>query len=557
MIDGAPQYQAQSICSPTPKAGTKKLAALLQTTYGPFSTDISRACNDGGLSEHKEGRAIDWMVNYKVSAQRARAVSFLNWLQATDNFGNTNAMAKRLGIMYIGWNNRFWSGYSPEKGWTNLKGCLTDPAKAAASYDTYCHRNHVHLSLTWEGASGLTSFWTGRAVAAQCPSPWTSSQPALKSAGDITPISPVHVLDTRTGLGVGSPCRLSQKQWSSDQRDAVVQVAGRGAVPAAGVAAVAIRVTGLAASALNPTITVHGNMTSTAVPILTALSTGTYFGSAVVPVASDGTIRLSINRGSADLRVDVVGYARATTLAVSVGSKPTGTAHIIPAIPLFDSAATPLEPGTSRTIQLAGQSDIPTSGITGMYVTLMVDPSATPGSVQLISASGNPVAQVIAMPGVSRSVNALVPTADGRISIRNVGTATLSAHITGQGWISSAASGGRVSMFAAAVTAVDTSANVGLKGAWTTTAPRTVAMAGRYGVPSGAKAVILSLSALGGASADTLKLTSNGTVAGVSFRPHVLAQDTVIVPLRADGRVDFTTASIGTGLTVRVLGFVS
>ena len=112
-------------------------------------------------------------------------------------------------------------------------------------------------------------------------------------------------------------------------------------------------------------------------------------------------------------------------------------------------------------------------------------------------------------------------------------------------------------MFPAAVTAVDTSANVGLKGAWTNAAPRTVSVAGHFGVPVGAKAVVLSLSALGGASADTLKVTSHGTVAGVSFRPLLLAQDTVVVPLRADGRIDFVTASIGTGLTVRVLGFVS
>jgi hypothetical protein len=497
------------------------------------------------------------MVSYKVTAQRARAVSFLNWLQATDSFGNTNAMAKRLGIMYIGWNNRFWSGYSPEKGWTNLKGCLTDPAKAAASYDTYCHRNHVHLSLTWEGASGLTSFWTGRPVAAECDSPWTSSQPALKPAGDITPISPVHVLDTRTGLGIGGPCRLSQKQWSSDQRDAVVRVTGRGAVPSSGVAAVAIRVTGFAASALTPTITVHGNMNSTAIPVLTALSTGTFFGTAVVPVASDGTIRLSINRGSTDLRVDVVGFSRVPAVSAPAGSKPAGTAHVVPALTVFDGSTAPVNPGVSRVIQLAGQNGIPTSGISGMYVTLTVDPSTAGGSVQLVSASGTPVAQVAAIAGVSRSVSALVPTSDGSVVIKNIGTAPLVAHITSQGWVSTAASGARLSTFAAPVTAIDTSSKVGLSGAWTTVEPRTVAIAGHFGVPSGASAVILSLSALGGASSGTLSLTSNGTLAGVSFRAHLSAQDTVVVPLRADGGIDFTTASIGTGLTVRVLGFVS
>ena len=556
-IDGAPQYQEQSICSPTPKAGTKKLAALLQATYGAYSTDISRACNDGGISEHKEGRAIDWMVSYKVTAQRARAVSFLKWLQATDSFGNPNAMARRLGIMYIGWNNRFWSGYSPEKGWTNLKGCLTDPAKAAASYDTYCHRNHVHISLTWEGASGLTSFWTGRPVAAECTPVWTSSQPALRSSGDLVAITPVHVLDTATGLGVGSPCRLSQKQWSSDQRDVVVRVAGRGGVPASGVAAVAVRVTATSASALTPTITVHGNMTSTAVPVVTPLSTGTYFGSAIAPVASDGTIRFSVNRGSTNLRVDVIGYARATAVSTAVTSTPAGTFHVLPAAVVFDGSAAPLQPGESRSVQLAGQSGIPTSGISAIHVTLTIDPSATPGSVQLVSHSGTVVAQVLAMPGVPRSVNALIPTADGSITLRDVGTSVLTAHITAQAWISTAQSGDRLSMFAVPATLIDTSKNVGLTGSWTAASTRTVALAGHGGVPTGATSVLLSVSALGGATADSLTVGSTASVVGVSFRAHMWAHDVVAVPLRADGGIDLTTASIGTGVTVRVLGFTS
>jgi hypothetical protein len=553
-IDGAPQYQEQSICSPTPKVGTKKLASLLQATYGAFSTDISRACNDGGISEHKEGRAIDWMVSYKVPAQRAKAVSFLNWLTATDSFGNPDAMARRLGIMYIGWNNRFWSGYAPEQGWTNLKGCLTDPAKAAASYDTYCHRNHVHMSLTWEGASALTSFWTGHPVAAECTPAWTSSQPALKAAGDIVAITPVHVLDTRTGLGIGAPCRLSQKQWSSDQRDVVVRVTGRGGVPVTGVAAVAVRVIATSASALTPTITVHGNMSSTAVPVITPLSTGTYFGNAIAPVASDGTIRFSVNRGSTNLQVDVVGYAKALSVSTSVTSAAAGSFHALNAISVFDGS--PLQPGESRAVPLGGQGDIPTSGLTGLHVTLTVDPSATAGSVQIIS-RGAVLAQVAAMAGVARSVNALIPTSDGNITLRNVGTSTLTVHITAQAWMSSTSSGQRLSMFAAPVTAIDTSSNLGFKGAWTSVTKRSIVIAHHFGVPVGAAAVVLSVSALGGSSADSLIATSNGSVVAVSFRAHQQAHDVVVVPLRADGGIDWTTTSVGTQATVRVLGFVA
>jgi hypothetical protein len=35
----------------------------------------------------------------------------------------------------------------------------------SAAYDTTCHRDHMHFSLSWEGAMGRTSFWT-RTVAA-------------------------------------------------------------------------------------------------------------------------------------------------------------------------------------------------------------------------------------------------------------------------------------------------------------------------------------------------------------------------------------------------------
>ena len=29
-------------------------------------------------------------------------------------------------------------------------------------YDSSCHRNHIHISLSWDGAMGRTSFWTKR-----------------------------------------------------------------------------------------------------------------------------------------------------------------------------------------------------------------------------------------------------------------------------------------------------------------------------------------------------------------------------------------------------------
>ena len=126
---------------------------------------FSRACGSDGLSttEHYDGRAVDWITNVRTAEGKARGDAVVNWLTATDAKGNVAANARRLGVMYIIWNNRIWGAYNPAAGWRPYSGCATTHR---ARSDTACHRNHVHLSLSWEGAMGRTSWWT-KSVAAQ------------------------------------------------------------------------------------------------------------------------------------------------------------------------------------------------------------------------------------------------------------------------------------------------------------------------------------------------------------------------------------------------------
>ena len=65
------------------------------------------------------------------------------------------------------------------------------------------------------------------------------------------------------------------------------------------------------------------------------------------------------------------------------------------------------------------------------------------------------------------------------------------------------------------------------------------------------------MSAYGGSTYGTVNVTSSGTVAGVSFRARAWAHDLVLIPLDADGIASIGTASIGTGITLRLLGYVS
>jgi hypothetical protein len=158
-------YQPQTICDPTPKRGVLEFRALILRTYaGTSDLGITRACSIGGRSEHKEGRAWDWGVNVHNPRQVRQVHALFDWLFATDRYGNKDAMARRLGIMYIIWNKRIWNA----AGWDPTSSGGWSPYRCSGF--TACHRNHVHFSFGWAGALGRTSYWTGK-VAPVIPPP--------------------------------------------------------------------------------------------------------------------------------------------------------------------------------------------------------------------------------------------------------------------------------------------------------------------------------------------------------------------------------------------------
>jgi hypothetical protein len=148
-IEGYAAYEPQRTCDPTAKIGTKSLAgALLRDYAGSRNLGIVRGCSVGGRSEHKEGRAFDWGVNITNPNEKAATDSFIGALLATDGDGNKHALARRIGVMYIISNRQIWSAFRASEGWRPYSG--SSP-----------HRDHVHISLSWAGANGRTSFWSG------------------------------------------------------------------------------------------------------------------------------------------------------------------------------------------------------------------------------------------------------------------------------------------------------------------------------------------------------------------------------------------------------------
>ena len=150
VVDAHLGYQKQKTCSPSAKPGTKALMSLLIKTWGGSSWGISRSCNVGATSEHKEGRALDWHKDVRKSKDRKAVADAMKWLTS-----NNGEVAYRLGIMYIIWDQKIWSIYYQELGWRKM---------ASRGSRTANHKDHVHISLSWDGAYQQTSWWTGQPI---------------------------------------------------------------------------------------------------------------------------------------------------------------------------------------------------------------------------------------------------------------------------------------------------------------------------------------------------------------------------------------------------------
>jgi hypothetical protein len=160
-VDSYAPYQPQKTCARTDKPGTVALGQWLVARGGVFGGTL-RSCSSGGTSEHKDGRAFDWMLDATNVDDRATADAFLVEAFADDELGDTDALARRMGIMYVIWNDRMyaaWDGFEPKRYLSS--GCRTRRTCSA----TLRHRDHMHISLSRAGARGRTSWYVEQALA--------------------------------------------------------------------------------------------------------------------------------------------------------------------------------------------------------------------------------------------------------------------------------------------------------------------------------------------------------------------------------------------------------
>jgi len=154
-IEGYASYQPATKCTPKAKPGTKQLGRWLVRRYGGGYGPISRSCG-GSRSEHTEGRAFDWLLNAAAKQDRRRARDFLERAFGTDGRGHTHALARRMGIMYIIWNDRMYAAWDQFRPAPYLSSGCSSKKKCSK---TLRHRDHMHVSLTRRAARAETSWY--------------------------------------------------------------------------------------------------------------------------------------------------------------------------------------------------------------------------------------------------------------------------------------------------------------------------------------------------------------------------------------------------------------
>ncbi len=159
-VDDYASYQGENGCRHRPMKGTKQLAAWMTTSLdGGTAYASMRACSSS-TSEHQDGRAIDWMMDATKAADRTEVEEFLESLFATDADGEEHALARRMGIMYIIWNDHMYRAYGNPHFAKDDYLSSSCPSRKRCS-KTLRHRDHVHISLSKAGGRAETT-WFGR-----------------------------------------------------------------------------------------------------------------------------------------------------------------------------------------------------------------------------------------------------------------------------------------------------------------------------------------------------------------------------------------------------------
>ncbi|MER5260467.1 Ig domain-containing protein [Actinosynnema sp. NPDC002837] len=359
-----------------------------------------------------------------------------------------------------------------------------------------------------------------------------------------TPVTPTRILDTRSGLG--APAGPVGRQGRVD-----VRTAGRGGVPATGVAAVAINLTGTEPTATTHVIAYPAGDTRPTASNLNLVAGQTAPNAVVVKLGADGSISLYNNDGSVHLIVDVVGW-----FAHVPDFTATRPARLLDTRSGLGAPAGKVGPRGSVDLDVTGVGGVPAAGV-GAVVVNLTGTEATEGTHVITHAKGTPrpsTSTLNVVAGQTVPNLAVVEVgADGSISLyNNAGSIHLLVDVVG--WFAIGADYGGV----APTRLFDSRTDHPVR----EVGGVDVEVAGQGGVPAvGVGAVVLNVTATEANRSTyvTAAPVENPfpRISNVNVEPGQTASNLVVVELGPSGRVHLHSWKSDVHLVVDVVGWLS
>ena len=245
--------------------------------------------------------------------------------------------------------------------------------------------------------------------------------------GEITPLTPARVLDTRSGLGAPKGARRGGSHTT-------VTIGGRTGVPATGVDSVLLNLTATATTS-SGYVAVHAAGTAaTGTSSLNFARGQTVANLVVARVSPGGAIRLDVGTsGTVQLVADVVGYATAG------GPSADGTFGSVEPTRVVDTrwgGGAPLPGGSVVEVGLVDDGGHPVAGLSSAVLTVTVTKPTAGGYVSVFAGGAGipPTSNVNIAAGGTVANLVLAPvSADGTVDLylATSGTAHLIVDITG------------------------------------------------------------------------------------------------------------------------------
>ncbi|MBV8986387.1 MAG: right-handed parallel beta-helix repeat-containing protein, partial [Acidimicrobiia bacterium] len=380
------------------------------------------------------------------------------------------------------------------------------------------------------------------AAGTRAPSTFTNEVTPTAAAGTYFPVSPARILDTRPSNALGPDASLQ------------LQVTGAGGLPATGVSAVVLNVTGVAPTdGTFLTVWPAGEARPTA-SNLNLLPGETAPNLVVVKVGSNGRVSIYNARGFTHVVVDVAGW-------YSDGSTPAGARYtaLTPERHLDTRMFSPVGPGASKDIPVAGIGGVPASGVSAVVLNVTgTEPSDGTYLTVWPAGEARPTASNLNLaPGEIRA-NVVVAKlgANGGLSIYNAQGYT-HVIVDVAGWYSDGST-----MTGARYTAVTPARILDTRpsSAIPPDSSMDLQVTGAGGVPaSGVSAVVLNVTGTDPTAGTYLTVWPAGearpTASNLNLAPGQTVPNLVVAKVGANGRVSIYNAQGNTHVVVDVAGW--